>query len=151
MPVCTHWFPLPQSPLNINTCNRLFFYSWHTFLLCLGKGTCNSQCQVSLVSAKAPSQCWILFSFLSAPWFTAHSVVLQSAPIVCLTALFLQPVACAAQVCFASSFHASRRFVHTSALGVCFEANLPCFMLQSRLGIHKRDETKLGVVLQVHT
>lgn len=148
MTVCARRFPLPQPPLNINTPNRLFFRAGtHFFYVWVGELVVTPGVRCQWFLAKAPSQCGILFDFLSAPWFTARSVVLQSASIVCATALFLQP----AQVCFASSFHANRRFVHASAFGVCVEANLPCFTLQTRLGIHKLDETKLGIVLQVHT
>lgn len=78
--------------------------------------------------ATAASWCWMLFCYLSATWFAAHSAALQTEPIVCLPAWFLQPAACAAQVRFAGSFHANRRFVHAGALGVLFEANLSWFV-----------------------
>lgn len=67
----------------------------------------------------------MLFRCLSVAWFAARSAALQSEPIVRLPVGLVQPAACAAQVRFAASFRASRRLVHASALGVCFEANLP--------------------------
>lgn len=115
----------------------------HTLPLRLGRGTCcNSRCQVSLVLGWGDTSVLNNAGFVSAPCFTAHSLVLQSAPIVSSSILPAASSLCCTE-CLVSSCRASRGTL--CATGVFFWSKPP--ISRGRAGLARTNGMKLSLEL----